>query len=219
MDVGANIASFIEHTLLASTATDADIEAHCAEAVRHGFRGVCIHPVHLRRARRALAGSGVLLVTVVGFPLGACGGQVKAYEAAAASNAGADELDMVIDLGALKSGRDRDVLAEIQGVVEAARGKPVKAILETAALDAGEKERACRLACRAGVRFVKTSTGFAGGGATVEDVSLLRRTADANVRIKASGGIRTRAQALALLEAGACRLGTSRSIALLQEDA
>lgn len=219
MDVDANIASAIEHTLLASTATDAEADAHCAEAVRHGFRGVCIHPVHLERGRRVLVGSEVLLVTVVGFPLGACGAKIKAYEAASAADAGADEIDMVLDLGALKSGRDRDVSGDIEAVVEAARGKPVKAILETAVLDAAEKERACRIACRAGVRFVKTSTGFAGGGATVEDVALLRRTADPHVGIKASGGIRTRAQALALLEAGACRLGTSRSVALLEENA
>lgn len=211
-----DLARHIEHTLLRPEATAAAVEALCREALDHRFLGVCVAPCRVALAARLLAGSGLLPVTVVGFPLGSATAGVKALEAARAVEDGAAELDMVLNVGALREGDEQAVAADIAAVVRAASGRPVKVILETALLTGAEKVRACALAADFGAAFVKTCTGFAGGGATVEDVRLLRATIPAHMGVKASGGIRTRAQALELLAAGAARLGTSSSPAIVQ---
>jgi deoxyribose-phosphate aldolase len=205
----------IEHTLLAPDATDEGVEVLCREAMRERFAGVCVNPVHVPRCRALLAASAVRLVTVVGFPLGANRSRTKAFECALAVAEGADEIDMVLDQGAALAGDWRRVEQDVAAVVAAAGGRPVKVILETARLDDDRKRAACATAVLAGARFVKTSTGFGGGGATVHDVRLMRRAVGPGVGVKASGGIRERAQALALLDAGANRLGTSAGVALI----
>ncbi|MGD8858400.1 MAG: deoxyribose-phosphate aldolase [Myxococcales bacterium] len=205
----------IEHTLLAADATADQVRRLCDEALRQRFAGVCVNPTHVPRCRALLGGSPVRLVTVVGFPLGANRSQTKAYECALAVGEGADEIDMVLDLGAARAGDWERVKRDVSAVVEAATGQPVKVILETARLDDDQKRAACAAAVLAGASFVKTSTGFGGGGATTHDVALMRQAVGPGVGIKASGGIRTRAQALALLDAGADRLGTSAGLALI----
>ncbi len=215
-----SLARFLDHTLLGPRVTRAEIERLCAEALEHGFASVCVHGVHVPRCARALSGSAVAVGTVVGFPLGASATAVKLFEARQALEDGATELDAVLPLGALAEGDEagdravREELAGLCALVHRAGGK-LKAILETALLSEEEKVRACRLACEAGVDFVKTSTGFQGAGASVADVRLLRRTAPAGVEIKASGGIRTPQAAWALIEAGATRLGTSWALTLV----
>lgn len=206
----------IEHTLLSPRATPAEVVGLCQEAATHGLFGVCVAPLHVAVARAALSSAaGPRLVTVVGFPLGASRPDVKAYECALAVDDGADEIDMVLDIGHLCAGDDRPVVGDVAAVVQAAAGRPVKVILETALLDVGQKRRACLAAEAGGAAFVKTSTGFAGGGATVDDIVLMRATIGDRLRIKASGGIRSRKFALSLLDAGADRIGTSRGVALL----
>lgn len=199
----------IEHTLLSAAATPAMIEALCDEARRYRLFGVCVSPIEVGRCRALLTGSEVRVVTVVGFPLANTFNACVALECQLAIRAGADEIDAVMRVSAAKAGDWRRVEEDARAVVEAAQGKPVKLILETALLDADEIARACMAAVTAGVQFVKTSTGYASRGATVEDVAQLKRHVAGRARVKASGGIRSAADALALLRAGADRIGTS----------
>ncbi|MDR1797739.1 MAG: deoxyribose-phosphate aldolase [Clostridiales Family XIII bacterium] len=210
------LASMMDHTLLKADATDAQIEALCAEAAAIGAASVCVNSARVALAKRLLAGSGVLVDTVVGFPLGANTPEVKAFEAKDAIARGADEVDMVINIGALKSGDEALVQQDIQAVVGAAQGATVKVILETCYLNDEEITAACRLALEAGADFVKTSTGFGTGGATAEDVRLMRSAVGDRMKIKASGGIRDYAAAMEMVAASADRLGVSASLAILE---
>ncbi|HHW56043.1 MAG: deoxyribose-phosphate aldolase [bacterium] len=213
---GAEIAKYIDHTNLKATATRADIETLCAEARQYGFRAVCVNPSQVVNAVEFLAGSEVRVATVIGFPLGATTSLTKAREAEEAVAAGAAELDMVINIGALKEGRLDLVRDDIKAVVRAARGALVKVILETCYLTDEEKVLACRAAAEAGANFVKTSTGFGPGGATLEDVRLLRANIPPTMEVKASGGIRDIEAARAFIAAGATRLGTSAGVAIVK---
>lgn len=205
----------IEHTALKPETTREAVGTLCEEAKRFGFRGVCVNPVFVEEAKRQLAGSSVLVVTVVGFPLGANLSGTKAVETVAMISKGADEVDMVISIGALKSRDFRAAFNDIRAVVEAAGPVAVKVILETFLLNEFEKIVGCLLAERAGAAFVKTSTGFAGGGATVEDVLLMRRVVGERLAIKAAGGIRNFDTARAMVAAGADRLGCSASVSIV----
>jgi len=213
------LARLIDHTALKPDTTEARIQQLCNEARRYGFAAVCVNPCYVPLAAALLEGSSVAVCTVIGFPLGATQTVTKVAEALQALRDGARELDVVLNIGLLKSGRLEAVRHDLQAVVDVAhQAQPpalVKVILETALLSEAEKITACHLALEVGADFVKTSTGFA-GGATVEDVALLRRIVGDRIGIKASGGIRTRAQAEALLAAGATRLGTSNGLALLE---
>jgi deoxyribose-phosphate aldolase len=213
----ADLAPLIEHTALKPETTPAAIEWLCEEAIQFGMRGVCVNPVYVALARRRIDRATVrpLVVTVVGFPLGANLSVTKAAEARAVIEAGADEVDMVLPIGRLKAGESAAVVDDIAAVVVAARGKPVKVILETLLLDEREKVLACQLSARAGAAFLKTSTGFGGSRATVEDVALMKQAVGGRLRIKASGGIRDAAGARALVAAGADVLGCSASVAIL----
>jgi len=211
-----NLAGYIDHTLLKPEATAEDIARLCAEARRYNFAAVCVNPVYVKTAREQLRGSGVRVSAVVGFPLGATTAAVKAFEAGEAVDGGADEIDMVIHVGALKSGAVDYIHDEIAAVVKAARGRPVKVILETGLLTDDEKIAACRAAKKAGAHYVKTSTGFGPGGATAADVRLMRDAVGPGVGIKASGGIRTREAALEMISAGATRIGTSSGVAIIK---
>ena len=206
----------IDHTSLKANVQDAGIEALCAEAKAYGFASVCVNPYHVPLAKQLLAGSGVKVCTVIGFPLGADTARIKAAQAADACEMGAEELDMVINVGALKDGRDDYVREDIRGVVAAAGGRVVKVIIETGLLTDEEKVRAVKLACEAGASFVKTCTGFSGGAATPEDVALMRRTAPPAVKVKAAGGIRTYEDAMKMIEAGAERIGTSAGTKIME---
>ncbi len=212
------IARFIDHTLLQPAATPADIARLCAEAKRFGFAAVCVNSGYISLASELLAGSGVGVCAVVGFPLGASLSAVKAREAELAAAAGATELDMVMNIGRFKAGEDSLVIDDIRAVVAAAQGRVVKVIIETGLLSDEEKVRATELAIAAGAGFVKTSTGFLGGGATTADVALLARVAQGRVRVKAAGGIRTLKLARELIAAGADRLGTSAGVAIVMEE-
>ena len=213
----ADLAPLIEHTALTPATTPAAIAELCDQAIRLGLRGVCVNPLYVAAARDRLdrAVTRPLVVSVVGFPLGANLSATKAAETRAVIAAGADEVDMVLSIGRLKAGELDAVAVDIAAVVDAAGGKPVKVILETLLLDEGEKIAACRLSARAGAAFVKTSTGFGGARATVEDVALMRRVVGGQLRIKASGGIRDFASAQALVAAGADVLGCSASVTIL----
>ncbi|AEH54653.1 MULTISPECIES: deoxyribose-phosphate aldolase [Heyndrickxia] len=213
----ANLAAYIDHTLLKPEATEKDILKLTAEAAQYHFASVCIHPYWVKLAARELAGTGVKVCTVIGFPLGATTAETKAFETKKAIGDGADEIDMVINIGALKSGNTEAVEADIRAVVEAAQGKLVKVIIETCLLTNEEKELACRLSVKAGAHFVKTSTGFSTGGATVEDVKLMRQTVGDKAGVKASGGIHTKAEAEAMIEAGATRIGASSGVKIVSE--
>jgi deoxyribose-phosphate aldolase len=207
------LAGMIDHTLLKPEATPAQIEQLCKEAVEHGFATVCVNGAWVQLAAGLVAGTGVGVAAVAGFPLGAGSSAAKACEAADEVRVGATEVDMVINIGALKAGDYALVEVDMTEVVRSAgQDAIVKVILETALLIDDEKVRACELAVAAGAAFVKTSTGFGPGGATVEDVALLRRTVGPDVGVKAAGGIRTREQAEAMVLAGATRLGASSSI-------
>lgn len=205
----------IDHTLLKADATKEQILRVCREAREYRFASVCVNTCHTALVHAQLAGSGVSTCVVVGFPLGAMMTEAKAFEARAAAAAGADEVDMVLNVGALRDGDDAFVEADIRAVAEAAKPALLKVILETCLLTDEEKIRACRLAVRAGARFVKTSTGFSTGGATAADVALMRKTVGPEIGVKASGGIHTRADALAMAEAGASRIGASASVAIV----
>ncbi len=210
------IAAAIDHTLLSATSTEEEIVRICAEAKRYGFATVCVNPYWVPTAARELAGSKVGVTTVIGFPLGASRTEIKAAEAADAIGAGATEIDMVLNVGALKSGQEAAVKRDIEQVVEACKGKAaVKVIIETCYLTDEEKRRASLLSKEAGADFVKTSTGFGTGGATVEDIALVRSVVGPELGIKASGGVRNLETALQLIEAGATRLGASSSIAIV----
>jgi deoxyribose-phosphate aldolase len=212
----AQLAAYIDHTLLKADATAKDIEKLCAEAREHRFYSVCVNGSRVWQARHLLDDTGVKVACVVGFPLGAMSGDAKRFETEAAIDDGAHEIDVVINVGLLKDGEDNLILRELRDVVEAADEHPVKVILEACLLTADEKIRACQLVVESGARFVKTSTGFSHGGATVADVKLFRETVGPKFGVKASGSIRDTKTALAMIEAGATRLGTSASIAIVK---
>lgn len=216
-EAGRKIAPLIDHTLLKSEATSAQVVALCREARHYGFAAVCVNPRHLRLAVRETEGSPVKPCTVVGFPLGATGAAAKAFEAGHAAEQGASELDMALDIAALKERDYAAVREDIAAVVRAAAGRLVKVILETHLLSDDEKVAACWIAREAGAQFVKTSTGFTGGGAIETDIRLMRRTVGPDFGVKASGGIRTLGTAEAMLRAGANRLGTSSGVAIVTE--
>ena len=209
------IAAMIDHTLLKPEATPAQIEKLCAEAAEYHFASVCVNPVYIPLAARLLKGTGVKVCCVVGFPLGAIAPEQKAAEAASCAAMGAEELDMVIHVGAAKVGDWALVQRDIEGVVKAAAGHTVKVIIETCLLTDEEKVKACEAAKAAGAQFVKTSTGFSTGGATTHDIALMRKTVGPEMGVKASGGIRDYETAMAMIEAGANRIGASAGIAIV----
>jgi deoxyribose-phosphate aldolase len=212
-------ASLIDHTLLKPEASESDIKKLCNEAIQFGFASVCVNPTWVKKAAEFLKGSSVPVCTVIGFPLGATLPDVKAYEARRAIFNGAKEVDMVINIGALKSGDDCAVEDDIRAVAEAAHenGILLKVIIETALLTDEEKVRACLASKNAGADFVKTSTGFSKGGATVEDVNLMRRTVGKSLGVKASGGVKGIEDARKMFEAGATRIGASVGVKIAQE--
>jgi deoxyribose-phosphate aldolase len=218
----SNLAQLIDHTVLKPDATRANIEQLCREARQYQFCSVCVNPTWVALARQLVEGSGVKVCCVVGFPLGAQVPETKALEAQVAIRNGAQEIDMVLNVGALKSGDEALVLQDIRAVVEACRagGAKCKVILETCLLNTEEKVRACELAMEAGADFVKTSTGFSTGGATVEDIVLMSRTVrDKQLGVKASGGVRSLAEVRRMVAAGATRIGTSSGVKIMQEAA
>jgi len=210
-------AKYIDHTILKATATYDDILKLCAEANKYHFASVCVNPTNVAFAHKLLAGTDVLTCTVVGFPLGATPSDVKAYETTKAIADGADEIDMVINVGMAKMGNWDYVYEDIKAVVEAANGVLVKVIIETCYLTDEEKVNACRAAVKAGADFVKTSTGFGTLGATVEDVRLMRSTVGDACKVKASGGIRNLTDFNAMIEAGADRIGCSAGVKIMEE--
>ncbi len=215
----AELARHIEHSVLAPQATEDDVAEGARTALRWGVRALVVKPTHVAAAARAIARSGIRTVAVIGFPHGGETTETKVAETREAIAAGADEIDMVINIGALRRRDTRLVFAEIRRVVEAAGSRPVKVIIETAYLTQAEKRLACRLATRAGAAYVKTSTGFGPKGATAADVALMRRIVPRPVGVKASGGVRSYIDALALLRAGADLLGTSNTEAILTDAA
>ena len=210
------IAPLIDHTLLKADARREDIIKLAEEAKEYGFASVCVNPGFVSTAYEVLKDTPqVKVCTVIGFPLGASTSEVKAYETKDAIANGATEVDMVINISALKDGNDDYVAADIKAVVDAAKGKALtKVIIETCLLTDEEKVRACKLAVQAGADFVKTSTGFSTGGATKEDIALMRKTVGPDVGVKASGGVRSAEDALVMVEAGASRIGTSGGVAI-----
>ncbi|MFZ2493069.1 MAG: deoxyribose-phosphate aldolase [Thermoanaerobaculia bacterium] len=215
-----DVVKLIDHTVLKPEATAEDIEKLCAEAREHGFYSVCVNPTWVPKVKQLLRGTDVKVCAVVGFPLGAQSPEIKTLEARRAIREGAQEIDMVINIGALKSGDDRLVARDIRGVVEACdEGRALsKVILETALLSDSEKVRGCELSMKAGADYVKTSTGFSKGGATAEDIALMARTvAPRKLGVKASGGVRTYADVLKMVEAGATRIGSSNSVKIVEE--
>ena len=211
----AQLAAFIDHTLLKPDASLAQIQQLCAETREHQFFSVCVNGSWVATAYQLLEDSDVKVASVVGFPLGAMAADAKRFEAEAAIDDGAHEIDMVLNIARLKAGDDKYVLREIIDVVEAADERIVKVILETCLLTDAEKVRACQLVVESGAHFVKTSTGFSTAGATVADVKLMRATVGPTFGVKASGGIRDSATALAMIESGATRLGTSAGLTIL----
>lgn len=209
-------AKLIDHTLLKSAATESDIKRLCDEARQYGFCSVCVNPFWVSYAKEQLQNSGVKVCTVIGFPLGANTTAVKAYETADAVKNGADEIDMVINIGSLRAKQYDIVLADIKAVRNACPGKVLKVIIETSQLTEEEKIKACELSAAAQADFVKTSTGFVGGGATAEDVALMRKSIPARMQVKASGGIRSRTDFDAMTAAGATRIGASSGIAIIE---
>lgn len=212
-----NIASYIDHTQLSAAATPAQIEKLCEEAKKYHFASVCVNTCYVPLCASLLEGSGVNVCTVVGFPLGAMATEPKAHEAAWAVGNGAVEVDMVINIGRLKCGDYDYVLQDIKAVKDACDGRLLKVILENCLLTDEEKEKACELSVKAGADYVKTSTGFSTGGATVEDVALMRRCVGAALGVKAAGGIRDRDTAKAMIAAGASRLGCSAGVKIVED--
>lgn len=206
----------MDHTQLKAYATYDDMKSLCDEALKYRFGQVAINSCHVSRCASLLKGSGIKIDATVGFPLGAMSPEAKAFEAKKAVEDGADEIDMVVNIGALKSKDYKLVKEDIEGVVEASKGKLVKVIIEACYLKDEEKVKACELAMEAGAQFVKTSTGFGTGGATVHDVELMRKTVGGKMGVKASGGIRTAEEAIALIRAGATRIGTSNSVGIIE---
>jgi len=209
------LGKYIDHTLLKPETTPEDIDQLCKEAVQYKFAAVCVNPVYVDRALKNLEGSGIPVAAVVGFPLGAQTASIKAAETREAVLKGAKEIDMVINIGALKSGDYKLIYSEIKAVVDAAANYPVKVILETALLDTNQKIAGCVLSKAANATFVKTSTGFGPGGATAEDVSLMRQIVGPEMGVKASGGIRDEKTAKEMVSAGASRLGASASVSIV----
>lgn len=210
-----DLASYIDHTILKPAATVRDLDALCDEAIEFGFYGVCVNPSMVEHAALRLEGESPVPLSVVGFPLGATLPQAKAYETALAVELGAREIDMVLSLGPFKAGEYSVVKNDIISVVNAADGYPVKVILETALLNSDEIVDACKLCVDSGAVFVKTSTGFGPGGATVDAVKLMRETVGSDIGVKASGGISSYTDALRMIEAGANRIGASASVAIV----
>lgn len=210
------LAGCIDHTLLRPDATTRDIETLCAEARENCFWAVCVNGSRVAQARHLLEETDVKVVCAVGFPLGAMEPDAKRFETEAAIDAGAQEVDVVLNIGRLKDRDHAFVLRELRDVVEAADERTVKVIVETCLLTRDEKHAACALVLKSGAQFVKTSTGFSTGGATVEDVALMRQAVGPDFGIKAAGGIRDYASALAMIQAGATRLGTSASVAIVK---
>jgi deoxyribose-phosphate aldolase len=217
-EASVSVARYIDHTLLKPDALPAQVERLCAEAREYRFATVCVNSCHVPLCRRLLEGSQVGVCTVIGFPLGAMLREAKAAEAMHAVRLGASELDMVMNIGWLKACEDRLVVSDIRAVVDAAQGRPVKAIVETCLLSDEEKARATELVVEAGAAFVKTSTGFSTGGATEADVALLARVAGGRIKVKASGGIRDCETAQRMIRAGAVRLGTSSGVKIVEEE-
>ena len=213
-----NLPKYIDHTVLKPETTQVQILELCAQARAFDFASVCVNPYWVPLAAKELAGSDVKVCTVIGFPLGATLKEVKACETKAAISAGAEEIDMVINVGAAKDGDWLEVFEDIKGVVEAAGGNLVKVIIETCLLTDEEKTRACEMAVKAGAHFVKTSTGFSTGGATVADIRLMRKAVGPKIGVKASGGVRTTEDLAAMIEAGATRIGTSGGVSLVQNE-
>jgi len=215
----SDLARYIDHTLLKPEASPAQIAQLCQEASQYRFAAVCVNPANVRQCRQLLQGSTVVVCSVVGFPLGATLSQVKAYETQLVIQDGASEVDMVINIGALKAGDHEFVQRDITAVARICQDNQalLKVIIEAALLTDDEKVKACQLAVAAGAGFVKTSTGFGPGGATVHDVALMRRTVGPNIGVKAAGGIRSYQDALAMINAGATRLGTSAGVRIMQE--
>jgi deoxyribose-phosphate aldolase len=211
------LARIIDHTQLRAYATEVDLRELCEEAIRHGFATVAVNPGWVSFCAKKLAGTPVGVTACVAFPLGASTAAMKVEEARDAMRNGATEIDMVINVGALKSGYPKYVEREIAAVAKAVRGIPLKVILETSFLTESEKIAVCEMSVRAGAAFVKTATGYGDGGATVEDVSLMKRTVGDQVGIKAAGGIRTLGHATAMISAGATRLGTSAGVEILAD--
>lgn len=211
-----NLAKYIDHTILKPNATKQEVGRICEEAVKYGFASVCANGYYTAFVKDQLKGTDVMVCTVVGFPLGAVTKEVKAFETKRAVEDGADEIDMVINIGALKDGDHDVVLEDIKAVVNAANGATVKVIIETCLLDEQEKIKACQLSQKAGADFVKTSTGFSTGGATVEDVALMKKTVGDKCKVKASGGVRDYNAAMAVIEAGADRIGASAGISIVE---
>ncbi|MFD1806568.1 deoxyribose-phosphate aldolase [Pasteurella oralis] len=208
------IAQFIDHTALTAEKTEQDILQLCDEAIENKFWSVCINSAYIPLAKEKLAGTDVKICTVVGFPLGANLSSVKAFEASQAIQAGADEIDMVINIGLIKSNKWDAVRADVAEVLVACANKPLKVILETCLLTKEEIVKACEICKQLNVAFVKTSTGFSSGGATVEDVVLMKQTVG-DIGVKASGGVRDTATAVAMITAGATRIGASAGIAII----
>ncbi|WP_262429965.1 deoxyribose-phosphate aldolase [Paratissierella segnis] len=212
-----NISSMIDHTLLKADATKEMIEKLCREAMEYQFKAVCINPTYVEYCTHLLKDSDVKVATVIGFPLGASTKEAKAFETSDAINKGAEEIDMVINIGALKDRDYKKVKDEIEAVVDAAKSKAiVKVIIETCLLTEEEKIKACELSMEAGANFVKTSTGFSTGGATIEDVKLMKSVVGDSLEVKASGGIRDLQTAKNMIDAGATRLGTSSGINIVK---
>lgn len=214
----ANIASYIDHTLLKPEASEADILKVCAEAVEYRFKSVCVNPVWVKTVTKALKGSGVLTCSVIGFPLGATPTDVKVFEARGAVLDGANEIDMVINMASARANDKGALVDDIRAVAETVHaGEAIlKVIIETSMLNDEQKVIACEAAAEAGADFVKTSTGFNGGGGTVEDVALMRKTVGPGLGVKASGGVRSLADAQAMIAAGATRIGASSGIAIVK---
>lgn len=208
---------YIDHTLLKATATKEQIINLCAEAVKYDFKSVCVNPYWVSLAHELLAGSGVLVCTVIGFPLGANASAVKAFETVEAIKDGADEVDMVINVGEAKAQNFDFIYEDIKAVVDAANGVTTKVIIETCYLTDEEKKQACLCAKKAGADFVKTSTGFGTGGATPEDVKLMRETVGPVMGVKASGGVHGREDFDAMIKAGATRIGASSGVKIMED--
>ncbi|WP_312182474.1 deoxyribose-phosphate aldolase [Arthrobacter sp.] len=214
----ADLASYIDHTLLKPEASSEDILRVCDEAAQYRFKSVCVNPLWVSTVHTALKDTGVATCSVIGFPLGASTTEVKVFEAQGALQDGADEIDMVIDIAAARRGDREALVRDIAAVAEAVHesGALLKVIIETALLTDEQKVLACEASVEAGADFVKTSTGFNGGGATAEDVALMRRTVGPELGVKASGGVRSREDALAMIDAGATRIGASSGIAIVK---
>lgn len=212
-----NINKYIDHTLLKAFATTQEIEKLCSEAKEYNFKSVCVNPAYVSKAKELLAGSDVLVCTVIGFPLGANTIEVKSFEAANAVANGADEIDMVINIGKAKEHDYEYIEKEIAAVVKASFKKTVKVIIETCYLTDEEKKEVSKAATLAKANFVKTSTGFGTGGANAHDVSLMKESISKDMKVKASGGVRSLSDALTMIEAGAERIGASSGVQIMKE--